>query len=208
MSNSTRKASGTTFVERRTFIRNAGAALSATVVASTTAAGSEPTSDPGTEPAEDHIRRLHHTFVARLNGGRYHELLELFARSDIQPRRVAHFDRELPEGVLPPVHDYFTGHEQHLDTIEVAPDRRSAAARFHCLTRMEAELSPTLPLIEMARQQGQGAIQWWEAGVLETAYVRSASGWQIGGLAFRPTGSYSELRNATNSSFWRPVSPI
>jgi hypothetical protein len=208
MNDSTQKASHATFVERRTFIRNAGAALSATVAASTAAAGSERTSDPDTQPAEEEIRRLHHTFVDRLNGRRYDELRELFAGSDTQPPRVAHFERHLPEGVLPPVHDYLVGHEQHLDTIEVAPDRRNATARFHCLTRMEAALSPSLPLIEMARQQGQGAIQWWEAGVLETSYVRSASGWQIGGLAFRPTGSYSELRNATNSSFWRPVSPI
>ena len=190
MSDSTRKAPSATSVERRTFIRNAGAALSATVVTSTAVAtGSEMTSDPDTKPAEDEIRRLHHTFVERLNERRYDELGELFARSDTQSLRVAHFDRRLPEGALPPVHDYLVGHEQHLDTIEVAPDRRSATARWHCLTRMEAELSPTLPLIEMARQQGQGAIQWWESGVLETTYVRSAAGWRIGRLSFRSKGS-------------------
>jgi hypothetical protein len=188
MSDSTQKESRATLVERRTFIRNAGAALSATVAASTAAVSSEPTSDPDTRPAEDEIRRLHHTFVERLNGRRYDEVRELFARAETQPLRVAHFDRDLPEGVRPPVHDYLVGHEQHLDTIEVAPDTRSATARFHCLTRMEAEWSPTLPLIEMARQQGQGTIQWWESGVLETTYVRSASGWQISRLSFRSKG--------------------
>src|SRR5690348_15747128 len=126
MSDLTQKPSLATLVERRAFIRNAGAALSATVAVSTVAAGSEPTSEPDTkQPAEDEIRRLHHTFVERLNGRRYDELRELFARSDTQPPRVAHFDRHLPGGVLPPVHDYLVGHEQHLDTIEVAPDRRS-----------------------------------------------------------------------------------
>jgi hypothetical protein len=194
MSDSTEKTPPATMVERRTFIRNAGAALSATVVASTAAAvGSEPTSNPDMEtPAEEEIRQLHHAFVERLNGRRYDELHELFARSDTQPLRVAHADRDLPEGVLPPVHDYLVGHEQHLDTIEVAPDQRSATARFHCLTRMEAEWSPTLPLIEMARQQGQGAIQWWESGVLETGYVKSATGWQISRLSFRSTGQWSQ----------------
>lgn len=192
MSNSSRKASLATVVERRIFIRNAGAALSATVAASTAAAaGSQAPSDPDTKAAEDEIRRLHHTFVERLNAKRYGELPELFARPDTQPPRVAHINRHLPEGVLPPVHDYLVGHEQHLDTIDVAPDRRNAAARFHCLTRIEAELRPTLPLIEMARQQGQGAIQWWESGVLETTYVRSASGWRIGRLAFRSKGQWT-----------------
>ena len=175
----------------RTFIRNAGAALSATVAASTAAVGSERTSDHDTKPAEDEIRRLHHTFVERLNAKRYGELPELFAHPDTQPPRVAHFNRHLPESVLPPVHDYLAGHEQHLDTIDVAPDRRNATARFHCFTRMEAELRPTLPLIEMARQQGQGAIQWWESGVLETTYVRSASGWRIGRLSIRSKGKWA-----------------
>jgi len=191
MSDSPKKGQLATNVERRTFIRNAGAALSATVAASTAAAGSEPASRTDTQPAEDAIRRLHHTFIERLNQRRYDELPELFARSDTQPPRVAHFYRTLPEGVLPPVHDYLVGHEQHLDTIEVAPDQRNATARFHCLTRMEAELSPTLPLIDMARQQGQGVIQWWESGVLETTYVMSASGWQISRLSFRSKGLWS-----------------
>lgn len=191
MSDSTRNEPLGTVFERRTFIRNAGAVLSATAAASAAAVTvSEETSVPAPKPAEDEIRRLHHTFIERLNGRQYDELPELFANSDTQPPRVAHFDRALPEGALPPVHDYLVGHEQHLDTIEVAPDRRSATACFHCLTRMEAELSPTLPLIEMARQQGQAAIQWWESGVLETTYVRSASGWQIGRLSFRSKGQW------------------
>jgi hypothetical protein len=198
MSDPTNEPPLATLLERRQFIRNAGAALSATVAASTAvAAGSQKASACDEKSAQDELRRLHHTFVERLNGRRYDELCELFARSDTQPPRVAHFDRHLPAGVLPPVHDYLVGHEQHLDTIEVAPDRRSATARFHCLTRMEAELSPTLPLIEMARQQGQGAIQWWESGVLETTYVKSAAGWRISRLSFRskgqPEGLYAPL---------------
>ena len=191
MNDSTRKASPATFVERRTFLRDAGAALSATVVASTAAASSELTPGLDAKPAEDEIRRLHHTFVERLNGRRYDELQGLLAHPDTQRPRVAHFDRRLPEGLQPPVHDYLVGHEQYLDTIELAPDRHSATARFHCLTRMEAELNPTLPLVEMARQQGQGAIQWWESGVLEATYVRSPSGWQISRLSFHSNGRWS-----------------
>ncbi|HEY6927615.1 MAG TPA: nuclear transport factor 2 family protein [Steroidobacteraceae bacterium] len=191
MKDPTREGPLASVLERRAFIRNAGAALSASVAASTAAVDSEPRSDPAMGRVEEEIRGLHHTFVECLNGQRYAELRELFARSDTLPPRVAHFHRVLPESVLPPVHDYLAGHKQHLDTVDVAPDLHTATARFHCLTRMEAALRSTHPLIEMARQQGEGAIRWWESGVLEATYVRSASGWRISGLAFRSEGQWS-----------------
>jgi hypothetical protein len=183
------------FEQRRAFIRNAGAALSATVAASTAVAASESTSHQGTQPGaeENEIRQLHLNFVDRLNGRRYEELPELFVTADAQRcPDVSHFQRRLPEGAEPPVHDYFVGHSQHLDTIEVTPDRRSATARFHCLTRMESALMPTLPLIEMARQQGQGVIQWWESGVLESTCVSSETGWKISRLSFQSSGPWSD----------------
>ena len=194
---SARKAS---LVERRTFIRNAGAALSATVVASTAAVGAEPASDHDAKPAQDEIRQLHHIFVERLNGRRYEELGDLFDHQpDTQRPAVAHFERHLPDGVLPPVHDYLVSHEQHLDSVAVASDRRSATARFHCATRMEAALIATLPLIEMARQQGQGVIQWWESGILESTWVRSASTWKIERLSFHSNGPWPPLPGSTGS---------
>jgi SnoaL-like domain len=191
-------------IQRREFICKAGAALSATVAAAgaTTALAANEAPPPN---SESEIRQLHHNFVERLNGRRYTELRELFASDDdndndstsisdhaLRNARplVEHFDRSLPEGLRHPVHDYFTGHTQHLDTIEVAPDHQRASARFHCLTRMESALGSTIPLVEMACQQGQGAIQWWEPGVLENSYVKVASGWKISRLSFRPTGPW------------------
>jgi hypothetical protein len=181
-------------IQRRSFICNAGAALSATVAATAVAEGI-PTKQPSPD-AKDEIRQLHQDFVERLNGRRYAELGKLFAgladpagTHDSRPR-AENFERPLPESTQHPVLDYITGYAQHLDTIEVAPDQQHATARFHCLTRLEAALSATIPLVEMARQQGQGAIQWWESGVLENTYLRLASGWKIRRLAFRATGPW------------------
>lgn len=179
-----------TFVERRSFIRNAGAALSATLAASS-AAGGSPEKPDGPGADVNAIRQLHYNFVELLNARRYDDLRDLFA-SDPQAARpyVEQFERRLPENVQRPVHDFVVGHAQHLDCVEVAPDRAHATARFHCLTRIEAALSATHPLVEMARQQGQGVIPWWESGVLENTYVKLASGWKISRLAFRSSGQW------------------
>lgn len=109
------------------------------------------------------------------------------ATPDPRPR-AEHPHRSPPAGTQHPVHDYIAGHAQHLDTIEIAPDQTHATARFHCLTRLEAALTSTHSLVEMARQQGQGALQWWESGVLENTYKKVASGWRITRLVFRSTG--------------------
>ena len=184
------RSASPTFVERRSFIRNAGAALSASLAVSATAAGSEHKPDsPGADA--NAIRELHHNFVELLNTRRYEDLRELFA-NDPQAVRpyVEQFERRLPENVQRPVHDFLVGHAQHLDSVEVSPDRQHASARFHCLTRIEAALSATHPLVEMARQQGQGVLPWWESGVLENTYVKLPSGWKISRLAFRSSGQW------------------
>ena len=179
-----------TFVERRSFIRNAGAALSATLTVSAPAVSAEHESDnPGADA--NAIRQLHHNFVELLNSRRYEELRKLFASAPEAARpHVEQFERRLPENVQRPVHDFLVGHAQQLDTVDVAPDRQHATARFHCLTRIEAALSATHPLVEMARQQGQGVIPWWESGVLENTYVKLPSGWKISRLAFRSSGRW------------------
>jgi hypothetical protein len=176
-------------IQRRSFVFNAGAALSATVAATAVTDSATPTSPD----ASNDIRQLHHALVVRLNERQYAELRQLFASdgasSDPRPR-AQHFHRPQPEGTQHPVHDYIAPNAQHLDTIEVAPNQQHATARFHCLTRLEAALTSTIPLVEMARQQGQGAIQWWEPGVLDSTYIKHASGWKITRLAFRSTGPW------------------
>ncbi len=217
------KATAPPALERRSFIRNAAAALSATVAGSATAAAtttaehrSTPAAPPTTDPLAqlsqrlglledaDEIRKLQHTFADHLNRRQYEPLVELFAsdsevrlrdgvytgREGVRRLYVEHFGRRPREAVQGPVHDYLLSHVQHLDTIEVAPDRQSATSRFHCLVRTEAAISSTIPMpiLDMARQQGQGVLYWWESGVFEYAYVRIASTWRIRRLTYSGNG--------------------
>lgn len=182
-------------IQRRAFIRNAVAATTATAATAATAASAAVTAAAPTtvntavapqQPsggsanpttAERAIHQLHHTFVAQLNSGQHELLGALFASEP--PKQTANS----------PV--YILGHAQHLDTVSIAPDQLHATARFHCLARLEATLDESAPysLLEMARQQGQGVIQRWESGVLESEYVKVASLWKIANVSFAPTAS-------------------
>ena len=177
-------------IQRRAFIRNSAAAVAATTATAatgtapaTTATASSQLSGGNSAPARDQreIQQLHHAFVAQLNSGEHRGLDPLFARE--VPK---HTDRT-------PV--YILGHSQHLDAISIALDQQHATARFHCLARLEAALYGSAPvsLLEMAHQQGQGVIQRWESGVLESEYVKLISLWKIARISFVPTASSETL---------------
>ena len=85
-----------------------------------------------------------------------------------------------------PVHGFLLDQTREQDQIEVAPDRRTARARFHCFVHTRARLVSRCSLMEMARLQGQGTAQWWEGGVYENAYLRNGGAWKIWRLDYRP----------------------
>jgi carotenoid cleavage dioxygenase len=200
-------------LERRSFIRTATAALSATAAGSAAAfASNAPMSD--SQPIAqklammedaDAIRKLQYAYTERLNDRRYESIVHLFApesevrlwggayigkEEGVRRLYVSHFAKQgrSTAGVQGPMHDYLLSHNQHLDTIELAPDRRTARGRFHYLARTETAVSSSLPIVDMARQQGQGTLNWWEPGVFENTYVRVGSAWLIGQLLYRSTG--------------------
>lgn len=74
------------------------------------------------------------------------------------------------------------------DTIAVAPDRKSATARFHCVAQTAVPLTGEGSLLDMARLQGQYAETWWESGIHELDCVRTGSGWKIRSVAYRTAG--------------------
>jgi hypothetical protein len=204
--------------QRRSFIRNAAAALSATVAGSAVAltpemptAEIQPTIEPdaqlshrlGVLEDSDSIRKLQHIYAEHLNSRRWPSIVDLFAPDSrvhlwggefigkehgVRRLYFEHFARRVPAGAHGPVHDYLLSHRQHLDTIEVASDRCSAVARYHCLVRTEIAIHSAMPIMEMARQQGLGVRHWWEAGVFESTYVKVASTWMISRLAYRSIG--------------------
>jgi len=196
-----------TVASRRNFLATASATLSAPLAAiavGTTAptarAAAQPRDHTALEDAE-RIRDLHHAYARALNAGDYEQLLELFSEDarvhfeggtftgrDLGLRRlyVEHFAQRIaPQAV----HVQLLGDPARADALAVAPDGRRAAARFHCLVRAQATIVSSVPLIEMARLQGQGVAEWWEAGCLDNSYVRMADRWRIAELNYRTLGA-------------------
>ena len=148
----------------------------------------------------DAIRKLHHAFGHGLNNRLYEEVVTLFAEDsevhfnggifagkDHGVRRlyVEQFGRRFTAKKDELVHVFLLEQKQQRDLVEVAPNRQSARARFHCLARVQASVDSDLPLMEMARQQGQGIVERWEGGVFENSYVKVGEDWKIKRLAYR-----------------------
>ena len=200
---------------RRSFICTTGAAVPA-VLASAIAGAREPRPDEaGTlrEQVErlslqlailedsNAIRGLHHAYGRCLDRGIPEEIVTLFAEDaevsfnggrfvgrDKGLRRlyVDRFAHGVAGDRSGPLHGFLLDQTQERDSVEVAPDRQSARARFHCLIHAGARLASPGSLMEMARLQGQGTAEWWEGGVYANAYVRHGGTWKIWRLDYRP----------------------
>ncbi len=180
-------------IERRAFIRNAGAALSATVAGSA-AAAALPSDTPALSPAHpledvEAIRKLHYTLVERLNGAQFAQLAELFAQDAEVPLWVG------ASGGAGSVKTYFLGDAQHADQVDVAPGRLCATGKFHCLVWTQTAIdSPLMSLAEMATLQGGAASQRWERGVVEAGFSRIDDRWRISRLVYRAQTTTSTLQ--------------
>jgi hypothetical protein len=201
-------------VERRSFIWKTGAALSA-VLASAVAGASKPQADEketlkeqvdslsnqlGILEDANAIRKLHQAYGYYLDKRIYEEVVKLFAddgevyfnggifvSKDKGVRRlyVDHFGRGFSGRNGGPMHGFLLDHTQQQDTVDVAADRKSAKARFHCFMQAGAPVASESSLMEMARLQGQGILQWWEGGVYENSYVKDGDIWKIKKLDYR-----------------------
>jgi SnoaL-like domain len=212
-------------VPRRSFIWKAGAALSATLAS----AGAAATAPAGTSKEElarlsnqlgmledtNAIRRLHRAYGDALNNRLHENLVNLFADDsevhfngnlfvgkDTGIRRlyVEHFGQRLAAYRHEPIHVFLLDQTRPEDLVEVAADRKSAQARFHCLVQAQAAVASNLPIMEMARQQGQGILHWWESGLYENAYVKEGEVWKIQRLGYRAIGPADPAR-------WDPRAP-
>ncbi len=185
-------------IERRCFIRNAGAALSATMAGSAAVATIAPPHIPppahALEDAEA-IRKLHYTLIERVNAAQLAQVAELFAQGAEVPVWA---DPSVGTG---PMQTHILGHWQLRDEIDVSPDRRCATAKFHCLVRTQFHVSsPLLSLTEMARLQGGGSSQRWETGVFEADFSRTGGKWLIARLVYRPDITASALQPNTQEA--------
>jgi len=201
---------------RRSFLRRAGAAMSA-VLASTVAGVSKSGPDHGAGLKDEMdklsnqigcledanvIRRLHQTYESYLDKGMYEEVVNLFADEgevvfnggafagkDKGVRRLYcdHFLQGRTGRKIEPAPGFEPDPAQLQDVVEIAPDRRSASARFPYSMQVGTPIVSDSQLVQMARLQGQGIIRWWEGGVYEASYVKDGDGWKIKILEFRVT---------------------
>lgn len=165
---------------RRSFIRVAGAALSAPVAAAVAHApvGAVEDDDPKARLARledlEAIRALNRAYARHVDSGAHHELAALFA--DPADRTVD-----------PDIRRVVTGGFGEPDVIEIAADRETASARLPCTVHAERAIAPSCPLVEMAREQGGGVVRRTEQGVFEHLYVRHGGIWKIRRSTYRPT---------------------
>lgn len=160
---------------RRRFFWKAGAALSAPLAIGTAKAAvpehDEAAADLKSLGDIDSIRRLQIDLTSRLNSGTTSTLDDLFVGS-ADTAALAGIRRIAPA-------DY-----GERDLIELAPDGRSAHAKFHCAVETQAPINAEGTLVEMARQQGDGFVRRQEARVLEADYVLQGGRWKIEHLRF------------------------
>jgi len=207
-----KSSSATPSPERRSFLWKMGAALSAafasTVAGATELMGTSKASETdglSRRLLEDTnaIHQLHRAYRHYLNNNMHEAIVDLFAENGevyfnggifmgkdqgIRRLYLGRFGRGFKGQNNGPVHRFLLDHGQQQDAIEVAPDRKSATARFQCLVQAWVHDTSEYPMMDLARQQGQGILQWWEAGLYENSYVKEGEVWKIKILDYRPQG--------------------
>jgi len=164
------------------------------------------------------IRSLHQTYESYLDKGMYEEVVSLFADTgevvfngglfvgkDKGVRRLycGHFSQGRTGRKIEAAPGFELDPAQLQDVVEVAPDRKSAKARFSYSMQVGAPLMSDWPLLEMARLQGQGIVQWWEGGIQEASYVQVGGVWKIQKLEYRVM---SKADYRPGRSYAKPIS--
>jgi hypothetical protein len=200
---------------RRSFIWKTGAAMSA-VVASAVAGIPKQTdgADAGLKDQLNHlsnrigsleeahtIRRLHQEYESLLDRGMYEEVTGMFAedaevayngglftgKAGIQRLYCSHFASGRTGRKIEPAPGFEPEPAQQLDIVEVAADRKTATGEFPYSMQVGAPMTGESSLVEMARLQGEGIVQWWESGTHAVSYVKKGNTWKIRKLEYRVT---------------------
>lgn len=154
---------------RRSFIRNAGVAVSAALAGSGAVAATAATDPAGLLADSNAIRALQQRYFTLLAQGA--DATALFADNS------AHTASKHAAVVLDARHNS--------DNIEVAHDRQTASARFSSRLQLSTTITGNGTLQQMARLQGQSQQQWNESGVYDVQYVKVGAEWKIKALQYR-----------------------
>ena len=202
---------------RRSFIRKAGGALSALFASTAVVAGAPASGEMENLRAEVKrlsgqlgasedtaaIRALHDAYGEYLGTGGYESIVELFAvdgevhfnsqvfsgrDAGIRRLYLESFGQGLNGGYDGPVHRLMQADPAQREVIEVAPDRRTATARFPHLMQVWTRDNAEFPTMDLARAQGQGILRHVERGVHLLTCAKEADSWRIRRLEYLQAG--------------------
>ena len=105
-----------------------------------------------------------------------------------------------------PIFGFLLDHIQIQDIVDVAPDRRTAKARFRCF--MQAGAHVTSKSAQANAAKGIPPMQWWEGGIYENEYVKDGGIWKIKVLNYRAIwhADYAKGWSYTKAGYVPPYS--
>jgi hypothetical protein len=145
------------------------------------------------------IRNLHYAYGYYIDKCLYEDVVDLFAENGevhffggifrgkeqgVRRLYVGNFLQGFTGGKPGPVYGFLLDHPQMQDVIHVAPDRKTAKARFRCL--MQAGAHESSPSAKAAIAKGEKPMVWWEGGIYENSYVKENGVWKIQILNYNP----------------------
>ena len=150
---------------------------------------------------EKSIRALHQKYEILLDGGKYENVLGLFAesaavvfggkvfkgRDGISQLYCDRFSSGMTGRKIGTAPGFAIDAVQHPESIAVSADRMSATARFHYSIQVGIPMTSESQLVQMARLQGEGIRKWCEGGIYEVSYVKDTrdGSWKISRLEHR-----------------------
>lgn len=189
---------------RRSFIRTAGAAVTAGLATTVPAMAKTNNNDKGLKlklvrlEGEKAIRELHRNYENLLNSGSYEQITDLFVNdaevifnennyrgrdSGISRLYCEKFKAGLTGKKMEPARDI----QVDEDVIKVSEDGNTATARFSYSIQVGEPMEEDNSLVQMARLHGEGIYKSWEGGVYEVEYVKDRidGNWKIARLEHR-----------------------
>ncbi len=156
--------------DRRSFIRNAGVAVTAAVAGSGASAATDTNGLQhrlGLLEDMNAIRALQQRYFTLVEQRNDAELAALFVDQPTQVHAASVLDARLDDA-----------------SIEVAPDRQRATAQLRSRVQLATPMRGDGTLQQMARLQGQSEQRWSESGVYTVQYVKLDGEWKISSLSF------------------------
>ena len=138
------------------------------------------------------IRQLHIAFMGRMEAHAYEAAAQLFAeQAELRLGEVSAegsaigtvLAEQYRHQRAASLHSaYRPNSAQEQDVVTVSADQQHATALYHVDVRLTCPLQGNSTLVQMARLQGQMAVQRWESGHIEASYVKARGEWKMASL--------------------------